>query len=66
MIGGVALGKGRIHPTQKSAKVIEQLIEIHTEKGDLVFDPFSGSGQISLSAHKLDRFFIGAEIDKKY
>ncbi len=66
ILSGVALGKGRFHPTQKASKVIETLIETHTEKGDLIFDPFSGSGQISLSSHKLNRFFIGAEIDTKY
>ncbi|BDU67397.1 MAG: hypothetical protein TYPL_0500 [Candidatus Tyloplasma litorale] len=62
----VPMGRKRIHPTQKSKEVIKELIEIHTNKGDVIFDPFSGSGEISLNSSKMDRFFIGSEIDKTY
>lgn len=59
-------GKNRIHPTQKAENLIEEIIKTHTNEGDVVFDPFSGSGQISYSANLLNRFYIGSEIDKKY
>lgn len=56
----------RIHPTEKSHSLIEEIIKIHTNEGDIIFDPFSGSGIISLVANKLNRFYVGAEISKTY
>lgn len=64
--GSVPMGKKRIHPTQKSYDAIKELIEIHTNPGDVVFDPFSGSGQISFVASEMNRLFIGSEINEKY
>ncbi len=64
--GGISNGKNKIHPTQKSRTAIRQLIEIHTELGDIIFDPFSGSGEISLNAHDMGRLYIGSEIDKVF
>ncbi|MGL4343420.1 MAG: DNA methyltransferase [Metamycoplasmataceae bacterium] len=60
------MGSKRIHPTEKPTKLIEEIIKVHTNKGDVIFDPFSGSGAISFSANKLDRYFIGCEKSKKY
>lgn len=59
-------GKDRIHPTQKPLKLIEELIELTTKKDDVVLDPFMGSGTTALACKKLNRNFIGFEIDKKY
>lgn len=59
-------GTNRIHPTQKPAELIENIIKIHTNEGDIIFDPFSGSGEISLRAYNLNRIFIASEINKKY
>lgn len=56
----------RIHPTEKSESLIEEIIKIHTNEGDIIFDPFSGSGTISFIANKLNRYYIGCEIEKKY
>ncbi len=64
--GGVSNGKQKIHPTQKGKQAIRKLIETHTQPGDIVFDPFSGSGEISINAHELGRIFIGSEIDKNF
>jgi len=59
-------GKNRIHPTQKPLKLIERLIELATKKGDLVLDPFMGSGTTAVACIKLERNFIGFEISQKY
>ena len=64
--GMVPGGKKRIHPTQKHMDVIRSLVEIHSNEGDLVFDPFAGSGTTGLACIYTGRKFIGAEIDKKY
>ena len=64
--GVVPGGKKRLHPTQKHLDVIERLIKIHTNKNDLIFDPFLGSGTTALACKNLDRNFIGSEIDEKY
>ena len=60
------LGSKRIHPTQKSLKIAKELIEIHSKEGDLIFDPFSGSGTFSCAAVSLSRKSIACEIDKNY
>ncbi|MGL4616629.1 MAG: DNA methyltransferase [Mycoplasmoidaceae bacterium] len=59
-------GKNRIHPTQKSGKMIEEIIKVHTNEGDIILDPFSGSGEISFCANKLNRSFIASEKSKIY
>lgn len=64
---GVLLGgKKRIHPTQKSLEVFSEIIKIHSNENDTVFDPFSGSGTTAVACQSLNRNFIGCEIDKKY
>lgn len=64
---GVVLGKGkRIHPTQKSLELFEGIISVHSNEGDLVFDPFSGSGTTAVACKNKGRRFIGSEIDIKY
>lgn len=63
---GLVLGKNRIHPTQKSLQVIEELLKIHTNENDLVLDLFSGSATTALACLNLKRKFIGCEIDENY
>lgn len=63
---GLVLGKNRIHPTQKDVKVVEGIIKVHTNPGDLIFDPFSGSGTTALACHNTNRSSISTEIDKTY
>ena len=62
----VTSGKNKIHPTQKSLKLMKDIINIHTNKGDLIFDPFSGSGTTGVAAISLGRTFVGTELDSKY
>jgi site-specific DNA-methyltransferase (adenine-specific) len=54
------------HPTQKPEKLLAKLILASTKRGDLVFDPFMGAGSSIVTAKKLDRRFLGVEIEKKY
>ena len=54
------------HPTQKCEKLIARLILASTNPGDMVFDPFLGSGTTSVVAKKLGRQYIGIDIDEEY
>jgi DNA modification methylase len=54
------------HPTQKPQELIEQMIEIGTKEGDLVLDPFIGSGTTACACKKLNRNFIGFELNPDY
>jgi len=54
------------HPTQKSEKLIAKLVLASSNPGDLVFDPFLGSGTTSVVAKKLGRQFCGIELEEAY
>jgi site-specific DNA-methyltransferase (adenine-specific) len=54
----------KIHPTQKPVKVLEELIRIFTDKGDVVIDPVAGSGTTLLAAAQQGRKAYGFEIKK--
>lgn len=54
------------HPTQKPEKLIAKLILASSKQGDVVFDPFAGSGTTCVVSKKLGRKYIGIEIDKDY
>ena len=56
-------GKDRIHPTQKSLKLFEELVEVHSNEGDLIVDCFLGSGTTAIAALNKKRNFIGCELD---
>jgi site-specific DNA-methyltransferase (adenine-specific) len=56
----------KVHPTQKPVKLLEQLIEIFTDKGDVVIDPCAGSGTTLLAAVQCDRKAYGFEIKKDF
>lgn len=58
--------KNRFHPTQKPIKLIEELIEKHSNKGDVVLDCFSGSGTTAIACINTYRNFVGCEISKEY
>ena len=54
------------HPTQKPEKLLAKLILASSNPGDVVFDPFLGSGSTSVTAKKLHRHYVGIEINKQY
>ena len=59
--------KGRkIHPTQKPEDLFADLVLKHSNEGDLVIDPFLGSGTTALAATKQGRKFLGCDIDANY
>lgn len=55
-----------IHPTEKPVGLIEKLLEMSTDPGDWVVDPFSGSGSTATAAMRLGRNAIGIEKDERY
>lgn len=54
------------HPTQKPEKLLAKIILASTNADDVVFDPFLGSGTTAVVAKKLQRHFVGVEIDEDY
>lgn len=56
----------KIHPTQKPVRVLKELIEIFTDKGDVVIDPCAGSGSTLRACMELDRSCYGFEIKKDF
>ena len=59
-------GKDRFHPTQKSLPLFEDLIQKHSNEGDIVLDCFAGSATTAIAAIKTNRKFNGCELDKEY
>ena len=56
----------KAHPTQKPEALLYRIIMASSNPGDVVLDPFFGTGTTGAVARKLHRHFIGVEIDKKY
>lgn len=56
----------KVHPTQKPVKLLETLIEIFTDPGEVVIDPCAGSGVTLLAAQNLGRKAFGFEIKKEF
>lgn len=56
----------KVHPTQKSVPLLKFLIELFTDKGDVVIDPCCGSGTTLLAAAQCGRRAFGFEIDKNF
>lgn len=56
----------KIHPTQKPVKLLEKLISIFTDEGDIVIDPVAGSGSTLIAAENIGRKGIGFEIKKNF
>jgi site-specific DNA-methyltransferase (adenine-specific) len=54
------------HPTQKPEKLLAKIVLASSREGDLVFDPFNGSGTTTVVAKKLARHYLGVEIDETY
>ena len=55
-----------LHPTQKPVDLMEYLIKTYTNEGEIVLDPFMGSGTTGVACKNLNRDFIGIELDQTY
>lgn len=55
-----------IHPTEKPVGLLTSLVNAVTKPGDLILDPFAGSGSTLVAAKKSGRRFIGVELDDEY
>lgn len=61
-----SMAENTAHPTQKPEKLLAKLILASSNKGEMVFDPFLGSGSSAVTAKKLCRTFCGIEKNKQY
>ena len=59
-------GSGKVHPTQKPVNLFRELILASTKEGDVILDPFIGSGTTAIAAIRENRHFIGCELDEGY
>ena len=61
-----SMAENTAHPTQKSEKLIAKIMLASSMEGNVVFDPFLGSGTTSVVAKKLKRHYIGIEVEAQY
>lgn len=54
------------HPTQKPVELLRRILEASSNPGDLVLDPFMGSGTTGVACRNMGRRFVGVELDDKY
>jgi site-specific DNA-methyltransferase (adenine-specific) len=59
-------GEYNTHPTIKPVKLMEWLVKLLSSEGDIVVDPFSGSGTTAVACKNLNRSFIGCEMNQEY
>ena len=59
-------GFKRYHPCQKNIKLITELIQRHSNEGDLILEPFAGGGSTLVACKNTSRNYIGFEINKEY
>ena len=57
---------GKQHPTQKPNDLMERIVKTSSRKGDIVLDPFMGSGTTAIACINTNRNYIGFELDKQY
>lgn len=63
---GVEQAQKHLHPTQKPVALMKWIIERYTKPGDLIIDPYAGSGPVLVAAKELGRRAIGCEIELQY
>lgn len=59
-------GRHGLHPTEKPVPLMMELVELFSSPGDLVCDPFMGSGTTGVAAVRLGRKFVGIEMDERF
>ena len=63
---GSESGQKHIHPTQKPVAIMEWLLDRYSKPGDLILDPYMGSGPVAAACRKMNRRYIGIEIVDEY
>ncbi len=63
---GKTAGGKKIHPTQKPEWLLDRIILATSKPGDIIFDPFMGSGTTAVVSKKFKRNYLGAELDKNF
>lgn len=66
LTSGFLPGEPGYHPTQKPIRLMQSLIELTTQEGQIVLDPFCGSGSTLVAAKQLDRSYLGFELIPDY
>ena len=66
MDGIITNGENTEHPTTKPVKIMKRLIRASSNEGDLILDPFSGSGTTAVACHELNRKWIMVERELRY
>lgn len=61
-----SMAENTAHPTQKPEKLIAKLILASSNPGDMILDPFSGAGTTAVTAKKLERNYVGIELNELY
>ena len=61
-----SMAENTAHPTQKPEKLLAKLVLASSNEGDVIFDPFLGSGSSSVTAKKLNRHYVGVEKSEQY
>ena len=62
----IANVKNKSHPTEKPVELMKILVGNSSKQGEIVLDPFMGTGSTAIACQELNRHFIGYEIDEKY
>ena len=57
-------GESTGYPTQKPFKLLERIIKASSDEGDIVLDPFCGSGTTLVAAHSLNRRYYGFDVNQ--
>lgn len=55
-----------IHPTEKPVNLLKKLVKSCSQEGDLILDPFAGSGSTLVAANDLQRDWLGIELSEEY
>ena len=61
-----AFNHDRLHPNQKNVECLEYMVELSSNEGEIVFDPFCGSGSTLVASINKKRKYIGCELDENY
>lgn len=56
----------RVHPTQKTVETVDIMIKMSSKEGEVVIDPFMGSGTTAIASVEVNRNYIGFELDEEY